>query len=37
MGKQGFMYSASGLFTKTNQIVKEFKETDDAKYFYRCK
>ena len=37
MGKQGFIFSASGLFTKTNQRVKEFKDIDDAKYFHRCK
>ena len=30
----GFTYSACGLFTKSKERIKKFKETGDSKYIY---
>ena len=31
----GFTYSASGLFTKSKEIIQKFKETGDTSYIYK--
>ena len=31
----GFTYSACGLFTKTKERIKKFKETGEASYIYK--
>ena len=33
----GFMYSASGLFTKNKERIQKFKDTGDSRYIYQYK